>query len=254
MAENQKNTEELIDFGFENVPRGEKQLRVRGVFDSVADRYDLMNDLMSLGLHRAWKRFALSKTALQPGGSALDVAAGSGDLSEGMARQVGSTGRVVVTDINSSMLQRGRARLIDAGLVGNVVYLQADAEKLPLAPRLFDCVAVGFGLRNVTDKTAALAAIHRVLKPGGRVLILEFSKPKLGPLDSVYDFYSLQVLPKLGQLIVDDADSYRYLAESIRVHPDQETLKAMMHGEGFERCEYYNLSGGIVSLHIGFKF
>lgn len=246
-------TEPRTHFGFREVAENQKAGLVRGVFDSVADSYDLMNDLMSLGLHRAWKRFALSKTALQPGGAALDVAAGTGDLSAGMARQVGSAGRVVVTDINFSMLHRGRARLIDAGLVGNVAYLQADAEKLPLAAGLFDCVTVGFGLRNVTDKTAALAAMYRVLRPGGRVLILEFSKPRLGPLDSVYDFYSLQVLPKLGRLIVDDSDSYRYLAESIRVHPDQETLKAMMQDRGFERCEYYNLSGGIVSLHVGFR-
>jgi demethylmenaquinone methyltransferase/2-methoxy-6-polyprenyl-1,4-benzoquinol methylase len=253
MAENQKNPEELTDFGFERIPRGEKQSRVRDVFDSVSDRYDLMNDLMSLGLHRAWKRFALSKTALQLGGSALDVAAGSGDLSEGMARQVGSTGRVVVTDINFSMLDKGRARLIDSGLVRNVAYLQADAEKLPLDTPLFDCVTIGFGLRNVTDKMAALGAMYKVLRPGGRLLILEFSKPKLAPLGSAYDFYSFQVLPRLGRLIVGDADSYRYLAESIRVHPDQDTLKTMMVTQGFERCEYYNLSGGIVSLHIGFK-
>jgi len=253
MAENQNNTEELTDFGFESVPRGDKRRRVKGVFDSVADRYDLMNDLMSLGLHRAWKRFALSKTALRPGGSALDVAAGSGDLSAGLARQVGPAGRVVVSDINSSMLHKGRARLIDAALVGNIVYLQADAEKLPLKDRLFDCVAVGFGLRNLTDKSAALAAMYRVLRPGGRVVILEFSKPRLGPLDRAYDFYSLKVLPRLGRLIVDDADSYRYLAESIRVHPDQDALRALMVDQGFERCEYYNLSGGIVALHVGFK-
>lgn len=253
MAENQKNTEELIDFGFERVPRSEKKHRVSGVFDSVADRYDVMNDLMSFGLHRAWKRFALSKTGLRPGGSALDVAAGSGDLSKGMARQVGPTGRVVVTDINARMLGRGRARLIDAGVAGNVVYLQADAEKLPLGSRLFDCATIGFGLRNVTDKSAALANMYRVLKPGGRLLILEFSKPRLGPIDSLYDFYSFQVLPRLGRLIADDADSYRYLAESIRMHPDQEALSGLMAGEGFERCEYYNLSGGIVALHVGLR-
>ena len=253
MAENKKNTDEFTNFGFERVPRTEKKHRVSGVFDSVADRYDLMNDLMSLGLHRAWKRFALSKTALQPGGWALDVAAGSGDLSEGMARQVGQNGRVVVTDFNSSMLQRGRARLIDSGVVGNSSYLLADAEKLPLESSRFQCVTIGFGLRNVTDKSAALAEMYRVLKPGGRLLVLEFSKPRLGPLESAYDFYSFQVLPRLGRLVADDADSYRYLAESIRVHPDQEALKAMMVRQGFERCEYYNLSGGIVALHIGFR-
>ncbi len=253
MAENKKNTDELADFGFKSVPRGEKQHRVRDVFDSVADRYDLMNDLMSAGLHRAWKRFALSKTGLRSGCSALDVAAGSGDLSVGLARQVGSSGRVVVTDINSRMLHKGRARLIDAGLVGNVHYLQVDAEQLPLKSSEFDCVSIGFGLRNVTDKIAALAAVYRVLKPGGRLLVLEFSKPRFGPLDTIYDLYSLQLLPRLGELIVNDADSYRYLAESIRRHPDQETLKEMMSGQGFERCEYYNLSGGIVSLHVGFR-
>ena len=253
MAENKKNTDEFTDFGFERVPRTDKKHRVSGVFDSVADRYDLMNDLMSLGLHRAWKRFALSKTALQPGGWALDVAAGSGDLSEGMVRQVGQNGRVVVTDFNSSMLQRGRARLIDSGLVGNSSYLQADAEKLPLESSQFQCVTIGFGLRNVTDKSAALAEMYRVLKPGGRLLVLEFSKPRLSTLESAYDFYSFQVLPRLGRLVADDADSYRYLAESIRVHPDQDALKAMMVRQGFERCEYYNLSGGIVALHIGFR-
>jgi len=253
MAENQKNTDDLIDFGFENIPREEKQNRVRDVFDSVVDRYDLMNDVMSVGLHRVWKRFALSKTGLRPGQAVLDVAAGSGDLSEGVARQVGSGGTVAVTDINYKMLSRGRERLIDAGLTGNIHCLQADAEKLPFAASAFHCVTIGFGLRNVTDKLTALASMYRVLKPGGRLLVLEFSKPKLGPLESLYDQYSFQVLPRLGELFLDDAESYRYLAESIRRHPDQETLKNMMKDAGFERCEYYNLSGGIVALHLGFK-
>ena len=247
------NTEEFVDFGLDRVSRSEKRRRVSGVFDSVADRYDLMNDLMSAGLHRVWKRFALSRTGLRDGRCALDVAAGSGDLSEGLARQVGSSGRVVVTDINSRMLGRGRERLIDAGLVANVHYLQANAEQLPLAGSAFDCVSIGFGLRNVTDKAAALAEMYRVLKPGGRLLVLEFSRPALAWLDSAYEFYCMRVLPRLGQLVANDADSYRYLAESIRVHPDQETLKEMMSGQGFERCEYYNLSGGIVSLHMGFR-
>lgn len=253
MAENQKNTDDLIDFGFENIPREEKQNRVRDVFDSVVDRYDLMNDVMSVGLHRVWKRFALSKTGLRPGQAVLDVAAGSGDLSEGVARQVGSGGTVVVTDINYKMLSRGRERLIDAGLTGNIHCLQADAEKLPFEASAFHCVTIGFGLRNVTDKLTALASMYRVLKPGGRLLVLEFSKPKLGPLESLYDHYSFQVLPRLGELFLNDAESYRYLAESIRRHPDQETLKNMMKDSGFERCEYYNLSGGIVALHLGFK-
>ena len=253
MAENHRNTERRADFGFERVTPEEQRRRVSGVFDSVADRYDLMNDLMSLGLHRVWKRFALARTALRPGGWALDVAAGSGDLSEGLARQVGAEGRVVVTDINAGMLHKGRARLIDAGLAGNIFCLQADAEKLPLAARMFDCVTIGFGLRNVADKATALADAYRVIKPGGRLLILEFSRPRLGPLDALYELYSFQVLPRLGRLIVNDADSYRYLAESIRVHPDQEALKRMMTDQGFERCAYHNLSGGIVALHVGFK-
>lgn len=253
MAASESNPGEFVDFGFDRVSRGEKQHRVRGVFDSVADRYDLMNDLMSAGLHRLWKRFALSKTGLRSGRSALDVAAGSGDLSEGMARQVGSTGQVLVSDINSRMLRLGRSRLTDAGLVANIHYLQADAEHLPLAGSAFDCVSIGFGLRNVTDKKAALAEMYRVLKPGGRLLVLEFSKPQFELLDSAYEFYCMHVLPRLGQVVANDADSYRYLAESIRVHPDQETLRAMMAGQGFERCDYYNLSGGIVSLHVGFR-
>ena len=254
MVKKGNSTAEFVDFGFDRVPKNEKRRRVSGVFDSVADRYDLMNDLMSAGLHRVWKRFALSRTGLRTGRSALDVAAGSGDLSEGLARQVGPSGRVVVTDINSRMLRGGRSRLIDAGLAANIHYLQADAEQLPLAASAFDCVSIGFGLRNVADKEAALADMYRVLRPGGRLLVLEFSRPRSGLLDAAYEWYCLRVLPRLGQLVTNDADSYRYLAESIRVHPDRETLKAMMSGQGFERCEYYNLSGGIVSLHVGFRF
>ena len=253
MAASDNNPGEFVDFGFDRVSPGEKQRRVRGVFDSVAHRYDLMNDLMSGGLHRVWKRFALARTGLRAGQSALDVAAGSGDLSEGMARQVGSAGRVVVTDINGRMLGLGRSRMIDAGLVANVHYLQADAERLPVSGSAFDCVSIGFGLRNVTDKEAALSDMFRVLRPGGRLLVLEFSRPKFELLDSAYEYYCLNVLPRLGRLVVDDADSYRYLAESIRVHPDQEALKSMMAEQGFERCEYHNLSGGIVSLHVGFR-
>jgi demethylmenaquinone methyltransferase/2-methoxy-6-polyprenyl-1,4-benzoquinol methylase len=243
----------LADFGFEQVPWDAKKDRVRGVFDSVAPRYDLMNDVMSLGLHRLWKRFTIAKSGLLKGQSALDVAAGSGDLSLGLARRVGPSGRVVVTDINASMLGIGRDRLLDAGIAGNVAYVQANAENLPFKEATFHCVTIGFGLRNVTDKPAALRSMFRVLKPGGRLLVLEFSHAHLGALAPLYDLYSFQVLPRLGSLLANDAASYRYLAESIRRHPDQETLKAMMIEQGFERCEYYNLTAGIVALHVGHR-
>ncbi len=242
------------DFGYERVPWGEKKARVGEVFDSVAPRYDVMNDVMSFGLHRLWKRFAIARTGLRNGDAALDVAAGSGDLSLAMARRVGKDGRVVVSDINASMLSVGRDRLIDAGIVGNVEFAIADAEKLPLADRSFDCVTIGFGLRNVTDKDAALREFYRVLKPGGRLVVLEFSKPQVSALEPVYDAYSFQILPRLGELIADDADSYRYLAESIRRHPDQETLLGMFEAAGFERCEYFNLTMGVVAVHVGFRF
>jgi demethylmenaquinone methyltransferase / 2-methoxy-6-polyprenyl-1,4-benzoquinol methylase len=245
--------EHVADFGYERVPWAEKKARVRGVFDSVAPRYDLMNDVMSGGLHRLWKRFTVAKTGLRPGQSALDVAAGSGDLSIGLARRVGRTGRVVVTDINAKMLAEGRDRLLDAGLAGNVDYVLADAESLPFAAASFHCVTIGFGLRNVTDKDKALASLFEVLKPGGRLLVLEFSKAHLGPLAPLYELYSLEVLPRLGELLVNDSASYRYLAESIRRHPDQEALKEMMERAGFERCEYYNLTAGVVALHVGFR-
>ncbi len=248
-----KADEPLADFGFERVPRHRKAERVRGVFDSVADRYDLMNDLMSAGLHRLWKRFTLDLAGLRPGQRALDVAGGTGDLAAGLARQVGSGGLVALTDINAAMLGRGRDRLIDEGLVDNVRYAQADAERLPFATDSFHCVTIGFGLRNVTDKQAALASMHRVLKPGGQLLVLEFSHPvqALGPL---YDAYSFRVLPWLGKLVARDEASYRYLAESIRMHPDQEALLAMMRQAGFEDCRYHNLSAGIVAVHRGYKY
>ena len=219
--EQRTNSERLADFGYEQLPWAEKKSKVRGVFDSVAPRYDLMNDVMSGGLHRLWKRFTIAKSGLRPGQKALDVAAGSGDLSLALARRVGRSGRVVVTDINASMLARGRDRLYNAGLAGNVDYIQADAERLPFKPSTFHCVSIGFGLRNVTDKDAALASMFSVLKPGGRLLVLEFSKAHLGPLGPLYELYSMQVLPKLGALLANDAASYRYLAESIRRHPDQ---------------------------------
>jgi demethylmenaquinone methyltransferase/2-methoxy-6-polyprenyl-1,4-benzoquinol methylase len=238
-------------FGYEEVAWSDKAGRVRSVFDSVAERYDLMNDLMSLGTHRLWKRFAVDQSGLRAGQRALDVAAGTGDLARGYARQVGADGHVVVTDINARMLERGRECLLDAGVAGNVSYVQADAERLPFAQESFDCVSIGFGLRNVTDKSAALASMARLVKSAGRLLVLEFSQPTVPALRSLYDFYSFQILPRLGRLVVGDEDSYRYLAESIRMHPDQEQMRAMMKDAGLERCRYYNLSGGIVALHVG---
>ena len=245
--------QETVDFGYQQVPRADKAQRVRAVFDSVASRYDLMNDLMSGGAHRLWKKFALSLTGLKVGGRVLDVAGGTGDLSVGLARQVGQSGLVVLTDINAAMLNAGRDRLIDAGLVGNVLYTQADAERLPFPDASFDCVTIGFGLRNVTDKARALAAMRRVLKVGGQLLVLEFSKPVNSTLASLYDGYSFRLLPLLGRAVAGDADSYRYLAESIRRHPDQETLLAMLRAAGLEQCRYHNLFGGIVAVHRGYR-
>jgi len=253
MSNEETKAQGVTDFGYHSVPLAEKKARVREVFDSVADRYDIMNDLMSLGLHRLWKRFALTQTGLRPGGRALDIAAGSGDLSIGLASQVGETGLVLSTDINARMLTRGRDRILDAGHVSTIRLAVADAEQLPFRSKQFDCVTIGFGLRNVTDKAAALASMYRVLKPGGRVLVLEFSRLVLEQLEPLYDFYSFNVLPRLGELVLDDAASYRYLAESIRKHPGQEALKALMEAQGFERCRYHNLSGGIVALHIGYR-
>jgi demethylmenaquinone methyltransferase/2-methoxy-6-polyprenyl-1,4-benzoquinol methylase len=239
-----------VDFGYEKVTPEEKTARVRGVFDSVAGRYDLMNDLMSGGMHRLWKRFALSQTGLRPGQRALDVATGTGDLGAGMARQVGCEGLAVLTDINREMLIRGRDRLIDRGLAAQVAFVIANAECLPFADASFDCVTIGFGLRNVTDKPAALASMRRVLRPGGRLLVLEFSKPR-PEVRAAYDAYSFNVLPRLGGLVAGDAASYRYLAESIRMHPDQETLAAMIRDAGFDGCRWHNLAAGIVALHVG---
>jgi demethylmenaquinone methyltransferase/2-methoxy-6-polyprenyl-1,4-benzoquinol methylase len=244
---------ETANFGFEQIPTGEKQARVREVFDSVADRYDVMNDLMSAGLHRIWKRFTLARTGLRPGQRALDVACGSGDLGQGMAHQVGPGGLVVLSDINAAMLAHGRDKLINGGVVSNVAYAQANAERLPFTDNSFHCVTIGFGLRNVTDKDAALAAMYQVLKPGGRLLVLEFSQLQVKALQPLYDLYSFKLLPRMGKAVANDADSYQYLAESIRMHPDQETLKEMMQQAGFERCRYFNLAGGIVALHQGFK-
>jgi len=241
-------------FGFQRVPKGEKQRRVGAVFDSVANRYDVMNDLMSFGIHRLWKRFTINLAGVHKGERVLDVAGGTGDLTEKLARRAGERGRVTLCDINASMLSRGRERLTDRGVVGNVDYVQANAEALPFAEDSFDCITIAFGLRNVTDKDAALRSMFYALKPGGRLLILEFSKPLLPVLSQLYDQYSFRVLPLLGRMVAGDADSYRYLAESIRVHPDQETLRAMMEEAGFERCQVYNMSGGIVAVHRGYKF
>jgi demethylmenaquinone methyltransferase/2-methoxy-6-polyprenyl-1,4-benzoquinol methylase len=246
--------ERSTDFGFQRVPLQDKARRVRGVFDSVADRYDLMNDLMSAGTHRLWKRFTLSLANLRPGQRALDVAGGTGDLAAGLARQVGERGLVVLTDINGAMLARGRDRLLDAGRAANVVCVQADAERLPFADGTFDCVTIGFGLRNVTDKAAALASMRRTLKPGGQLLVLEFSQPALPGLKPLYDAYSFRVLPLLGRYVAGDEASYRYLAESIRMHPGQEELKALMEQVGLEDVEYYNLTAGVVALHRGYKY
>ena len=243
-----------VDFGYTDVPRAEKARRVRAVFDSVADKYDVMNDLMSAGVHRLWKRYTLGQTGLRPGQRALDVAGGTGDIAAGMARQVHEAGLVVLSDINEAMLGVGRDRLLDQGLLRNVRFARADAECLPFANESFDCVTIAFGLRNVTDKTAALASMHRVLKPGGRLLILEFSKPTAPGLKPLYDMYSFSVLPWLGARVAGDPASYRYLAESIRRFPDQETLLGMLRDAGFEDCRHHNLSGGIVALHKGFRY
>ena len=245
--------EDSTHFGYEQVANSEKAGRVREVFDSVASRYDLMNDLMSMGVQRLWKRFALAQTGLRPGQQALDVAGGTGDLSIGMARQVGREGQVTLTDINENMLGEGRGRLVDAGIVGNVRCAVADAEQLPFPDREFDCVMIGFGLRNVTDKPAALAEMFRVLRPGGQLLVLEFSHPTAPGLKPVYDAYSFGVLPLMGKLVAGDSDSYRYLAESIRMHPKQDELKALFEEAGFEQCRYHNLTGGIVALHRGYR-
>ncbi len=244
---------ETTHFGFQQVPAPEKKQRVGRVFDSVAERYDIMNDVMSFGIHRLWKWLAIHLATVRPGQRVLDLAAGTGDLARRLARLVGEEGEVVAADINAAMLGRGRQRLTDEGIVGNIRYVQADAEHLPFPDDSFDCATMAFGLRNVTHKEAALASLRRVLKPGGQLLILEFSTPRLPLLSKAYDFYSFNILPRMGKLIVDDADSYRYLAESIRMHPDQDTLLAMMEAAGLERCEYLNFSAGIVALHRGHK-
>ena len=239
-------------FGYEDVAWDEKEARVRGVFDSVASRYDLMNDLMSGGIHRLWKRFTIAQTRLRPGMRALDVAGGSGDLALKMAELVGDEGEVILSDINEAMLEEGRRRVIDAGMHKRIQCVLANAQSLPFDDASFDCVTIAFGLRNVTDKPTALKEFRRVLKPGGQLLVLEFSQPD-PLLKPFYDLYSFQVLPRLGRWVTGDEDSYRYLAESIRMHPDQETLKTMLEDAGLERCRYHNLTGGIVALHTGVR-
>jgi len=245
--------ENTTHFGFKRVSAEDKANLVRGVFDSVAEHYDIMNDLMSMGIHRIWKRIAVQLSNVRKGEQVLDLAGGTGDLTTLFEQRVGTEGNVILADINAQMLRTGRNRLIDRGLVGNVQYTQVNAECLPFADNSFDCVCIAFGLRNVTDKDAALRSMYRVLKPGGRTIVLEFSHPIDPVTEKVYDFYSFNLLPKIGKWVAKDEDSYRYLAESIRMHPKQDELKAMMETAGFERCEYFNLTQGIVAVHRGYK-
>lgn len=254
MSKTSDSENKTTHFGYREVPESEKVRLVGKVFHSVADKYDLMNDLMSMGVHRLWKRFAIEQCGVHKGNNVLDVAGGTGDLAARLARSVGTVGRVVLSDINEAMLEAGRRRLVDRGIMGNVEFVQADAENLPFPDNHFDCVIIGFGLRNITDKDAALRSMYRVLKPGGRLLVLEFSKPALPGLNKIYDSYSFNILPILGRVVARDEASYRYLAESIRRHPDQETLSSMMKASGLERVHFFNLSGGIVALHKGYKY
>lgn len=243
------------DFGFEEIPAAEKQGRVGAVFTSVAQKYDLMNDVMSFGVHHLWKRFTLEMCGLRPGHRVLDLAGGTGDLALKEAQMVGESGQVILADINAAMLQQGRDRVIDKGFVNRVEPVQCNAETLPFADNHFDCITIAFGLRNVTDKASALASMQRVLKPGGRLCVLEFSKPIYEPLEKLYDFYSFTLLPRMGELIARDRNSYQYLAESIRMHPDQLSLKKIILEQGgFDEVEVHNLSGGIVALHRAFKY
>jgi len=252
---NNDNSEEATThFGFQTVEKNEKESKVASVFHSVAQQYDVMNDLMSFGIHRLWKRFTIDASGVRPGNKVLDLAGGTGDLTAKFSQLVGREGKVILADINSSMLNVGRDKLRDRGLVQNIEYVQANAQYLPFEDNTFDVITIAFGLRNVTDKDMALRSMYRVLKPGGRLLVLEFSKPEHELVNKAYDFYSFNILPKMGELVAKDGDSYQYLAESIRMHPDQETLKNMMDVAGFEQTSYKNLTGGVVALHKGYKF
>lgn len=251
---NEEAVLEQTDFGFKQVDKQQKESMVADVFHSVAAKYDLMNDVMSLGIHRIWKRYTIDCSGIRPGQKVLDLAGGTGDLAAKFSRIVGETGQVTLADINHSMLMVGKEKLTNMGIMANLNYVQANAEALPFPDNHFDLVTMAFGLRNVTEKSNALASIFRVLKPGGRLLVLEFSKPTSDTLSKIYDTYSFHLLPKIGQLVANDADSYQYLAESIRMHPDQQTLENMMKEVGFEQTSYTNLTGGIVALHRGFKF
>lgn len=250
-TENESNT---THFGYQTVATSEKASKVASVFHSVAQQYDIMNDLMSFGIHRLWKRFTIDASGVRPGNKVLDLAGGTGDLTAKFSQLVGNQGKVILADINSSMLKVGRDKLRDKGLVQNIEYVQANAEELPFEDNTFDIITIAFGLRNVTDKDKALRSMYRVLKPGGRLLVLEFSKPEHEIVNKAYDFYSFSILPKMGELVAKDGESYQYLAESIRMHPDQETLKGMMDNAGFEQTSYKNLTDGIVALHKGYKF
>ncbi|MBL4799776.1 MAG: bifunctional demethylmenaquinone methyltransferase/2-methoxy-6-polyprenyl-1,4-benzoquinol methylase UbiE [Oleispira sp.] len=247
------NTDNTTHFGYKDVPTEEKQAMVADVFHSVAAKYDVMNDLMSFGVHRLWKRFTIDMSGVRPGNKVLDLAGGTGDLTKKFSKIVGPSGKVVLADINSSMLEVGRERLTNQGYVGNIEYVQANAQFLPFEDNTFDIITIAFGLRNVTDKDEALRSMFRVLKPGGRLLVLEFSQTKNPLLKKAYDLYSFTVLPFMGKLVTNDSESYKYLAESIRMHPDQETLKGMMEDAGFNRVSYHNMTGGMVALHRGIK-
>ncbi|OGV50535.1 MAG: bifunctional demethylmenaquinone methyltransferase/2-methoxy-6-polyprenyl-1,4-benzoquinol methylase [Legionellales bacterium RIFCSPHIGHO2_12_FULL_42_9] len=241
-------------FGFKTIPWDEKEHKVRDVFKSVANKYDLMNDLMSLSLHRFWKKYTIALSHIRPGQVVLDLAGGSGDLTYLMSKRVGAQGAVVMVDINAAMLDLGRNKLLDLGVVKNVQFIQADAQNLPLPSDYFNCITIGFGLRNITDKNAALQSMYRVCRPGGEVIILEFSTPNIPWLKTWYDWYSFNFLPKLGNIVTHDAASYTYLVESIRMHPNQENLKQLIENAGFEDCKYYNLTGGIVTVHHAYKY